>query len=347
MTHTVVAPSDPATYTADFTTEFSLKTSANDESLGTVDPSGTQWYAKGETVSLTAVPSEGCTLKNWKNALGQVIGKENPLSVTMNKSKKIKATFKQITYPLVVNKIPLGGGTVEKAPQKTGYFPGEQVILTAKPNDGYLFSGWGGDATGTGNPVTITVDGQKTVIANFIRDPDVPRLAPTEDKTEARLPLIGRLESPGDGKALSGVKPIYGWALDGEEVTKIELFIDGHYVCRIPYGGLREDIRETHPGYPDAEQAGFALVWNYSVLPAGEHTVGVRLHNSMDETLDLSAKVSVVKFHGDVVTDMNPDTPYTCPVTVTADGMTKTYDVNLQWLSEIQDFGIIEIVPKE
>jgi hypothetical protein len=83
------------------------------------------------------------------------------------------------------------------------------------------------------------------------------------------------------------------------------------------------------------------------VLSAGEHTVGIRVHNSRGEALDLSARVSVIKFHGDVVTDMNPDTPATCPVTVTADGVTRTYDVNLQWVSEIQDFSIIDIVPKD
>jgi uncharacterized repeat protein (TIGR02543 family) len=236
---------------------------------------------------------------------------------------------------------------VSRTPSKSNYFHGEQVTLTAKPKYGYTFVGWGGDATGTEKTITLLVDSQKAVTANFVLDPEVPQVAPTADKAEARLPLIGRLESPGDGKTLSGVKPVYGWALDGEEVTQVELFIDGQYVCRIPYGGLREDIRETHPEYPEAGQAGFALVWNYSVMPAGEHTVGVRVQNSRDETLDLSANVSVIKFHGDVVTDVNPETPTTCPVTVTADGVTKTYDVNLRWVNEVQDFGIVEIVPKD
>ncbi len=161
------------------------------------------------------------------------------------------------------------------------------------------------------------------------------------------MPLIGQLEGPGDGKTLSGVKTIYGWALDGEGVTKVELFIDDHYVCRIPYGGLREDIGERNPTYPEAKQSGFALVWNYSTLSAGDHTIGIKVHNSKKEVLDLSARISVIKFHGDLVTDMTPDTPYSCPVTVTADGLTRTYEVSVQWLGEIQDFAITEIVPRE
>jgi uncharacterized repeat protein (TIGR02543 family) len=347
VTHTITAPLDPTTYTASFIVEFSLETSVNDESRGTLNLSGLQWYEKGATVSLTGVPAGGYKFKNWKNSLGQVVGKDNPFSVTMNRPKKIKANFAHITYPLTVTKVPPGGGRVSRTPSKSNYFHGEQVTLTAKPKYGYTFVGWGGDTTGAESTVTITVDSQKTVTANFTADPEVPQVAATSDKAETRMPLIGQLESPGDGKTLSGVKPIYGWALDGEAVTKVELFIDGQYVCQIPYGGLREDIREAHAKYPGAEQAGFALVWNYSVLSAGEHMVGIRVHNSGGEALDLSARVSVIKFHGDVVTDMNPDTPTTCPVTVTADGVTRTYDVNLQWDSEIQDFSIIDIVPKD
>ena len=36
------------------------------------------------------------------------------------------------------------------------------------PNSGYLFSSWSGDLTGSTNPATITVDGNKTVTANFV-----------------------------------------------------------------------------------------------------------------------------------------------------------------------------------
>ena len=32
---------------------------------------------------------------------------------------------------------------------------------------------------------------------------------------------------------------------------------------------------------------------------------------------------------------------------VTADGVTKTYEVNIQWFGDIQDFGITVIIPKD
>src|SRR5690606_9905908 len=41
------------------------------------------------------------------------------------------------------------------------------VQVTSVPNTGYLFLNWSGDASGTLNPVTITMDGDKSVTANF------------------------------------------------------------------------------------------------------------------------------------------------------------------------------------
>lgn len=158
---------------------------------------------------------------------------------------------------------------------------------------------------------------------------------------------MAELESPLDQKNVSGVKPIYGWALDEKGISKIELFVDGIYLGNIPYGGIRQDVKEAHPEYPGAGQSGFAMVWNYSVLPPGEHTLLVRIHNLNGETLNLPAKVNVVKFHGEMVSRMTPEDYFPCEVSVTADGTTRAYDVYLEWYPEVQDFGISQIIPKE
>ncbi len=58
-------------------------------------------------------------------------------------------------------------GSVSKNPDKVTYLQNEQVTLTANPNSGYSFSHWTGDASGSTNPITLTINGNKTVIANF------------------------------------------------------------------------------------------------------------------------------------------------------------------------------------
>ena len=50
------------------------------------------------------------------------------------------------------------------------YDPGTPATLTATPNPGYRFTGWTGDASGTENPLTITMDADKTVGATFEKD---------------------------------------------------------------------------------------------------------------------------------------------------------------------------------
>jgi predicted glutamine amidotransferase len=68
-------------------------------------------------------------------------------------------------YKLTVNKE--GDGSVEIDPGESTYAKGAIVTLTAVPADGWNFSGWSGDLTGTGNPVNITMDGNKVVKATF------------------------------------------------------------------------------------------------------------------------------------------------------------------------------------
>ena len=54
-----------------------------------------------------------------------------------------------------------------KNPGQTTYDYGTLVQLTATPSAGYHFVEWTGDLTSGTNPADITMDGNKTVIANF------------------------------------------------------------------------------------------------------------------------------------------------------------------------------------
>jgi formylglycine-generating enzyme required for sulfatase activity len=52
-----------------------------------------------------------------------------------------------------------------------GEYPeNENVLLTATPLPGYVFSSWTGSASGTTNPLTIAMDADKTVGATFVPD---------------------------------------------------------------------------------------------------------------------------------------------------------------------------------
>ena len=79
---------------------------------------------------------------------------------------------------LTANVSPGGTGSISKNPDKTGYDYNESVQLTVTPNAGYGFDYWDGDLSGSNNPETIIMDGDKSVTAYIIEEsvskPDQP-----------------------------------------------------------------------------------------------------------------------------------------------------------------------------
>ena len=82
----------------------------------------------------------------------------------MNANKTITANFAINTYTLVVT---AANGTVAKNPNQAAYDSNTTVQLTAAPATGYHFTSWSGDLTGATNPVTVTMDANKNITANF------------------------------------------------------------------------------------------------------------------------------------------------------------------------------------
>jgi hypothetical protein len=335
QTHTITPPSYGQTYTVSFSTQYALTTSANIAEAGslsiTPDPQETKWYNKGEVVTFSAMAKPGYIFLGWSTG-----SRSNPLSIPMNGPRNVMAIFRKDQYSIRVSINPSKGGSVKKTPNKSTYGSGDLVTLTATPKNGYMFAGWSGDISGPADRITITMDGTKSIVANFSM----------AVATSFESSLIGNLESPFDGKSVSGVQPIYGWALDGEGISEAELFVDGVYAGRIPYGGIRQDIGELLPGYPNARQSGFAWNLDHSRLSPGEHSIEVKVHSRSGRVLDLGARVSVKKFHGQNIEGITPGAALMSDVDVTADGLTKTYDLRFGWSPASQRFRISAIEEK-
>ena len=150
-----------ATFTAN---QYPL--TVNSVGNGTVSKNPDQpTYTHGTVVQLTANPAVGWHLVSWS---GDASGSQNPLSVTMNGPKNITATFAINTYTLAVN--VSGSGTVAKSPDQPTYTHGTVVQLTATPVAHYHLVGWSGDASGSANPLSVTMDGNKSITATFAAD---------------------------------------------------------------------------------------------------------------------------------------------------------------------------------
>jgi uncharacterized repeat protein (TIGR02543 family) len=80
-------------------------------------------------------------------------------------------------YTLIVNAT---NGTVTKNPNQSTYSSGTNVQLTATPATGYTFTSWSGDASGTTNPLIVTMNGNKNITANFaLIQPPYTNISPT------------------------------------------------------------------------------------------------------------------------------------------------------------------------
>jgi len=126
-------------------------------------------YAVGTSVTLTATPVSGYQFNKWE---GDISGTSNPITFSINENKNVTAVFTQSTYTLTIQNSPSNGGTVSKSPNQNQYEAGTSVALTATPSSGYQFSNWVGDVTGTSNPTSISMDGNKNVTAVFTETPN-------------------------------------------------------------------------------------------------------------------------------------------------------------------------------
>lgn len=107
-------------------------------------------------------------------------------------SAQIQSNF-SVVLSQTTNGNLLGSGTYE---------PGTPTAITANPNPGYRFTGWTGDASGTKNPLTITMDANKTIGATFekdLSDVDADGLTAYDELVLTRTnPLLA--DTDGDGK---------------------------------------------------------------------------------------------------------------------------------------------------
>lgn len=103
------------------------------------------------------------TFQFWNDGGGQSHG------VTVQGEAVFVAHY-QTEYYLATACAPPEGGTVFPAPPGQWVASGESALIAAIPDTarGYLFASWSGDHQGRANPDTLTINGPRQVVANFI-----------------------------------------------------------------------------------------------------------------------------------------------------------------------------------
>jgi hypothetical protein len=109
----------------------------------------------------------------------------NPLDFTVtNASPTLGALFSALgANQATLTLLKQGAGIVAREPLANAYTRVQVVRLTAQPFPGQAFLGWSGDASGTQNPLLVTLTTSQTITATFTRRLALaiqPRPGPTQ-----------------------------------------------------------------------------------------------------------------------------------------------------------------------
>ncbi|UAY51507.1 InlB B-repeat-containing protein [Ferruginibacter albus] len=146
--------------------KFTLTTTVTPSGAGSVanSPTGSS-FDSATMVTLTATVNSGYQFIGWS---GGASGTSTSTTVTMNSNKAVTANFRAIPkYNVTTTVAPSGGGTVAVTPSATTYDSGTVITVKATPASGYSFTNWNGDASGTVTSVSVTVNSNKNITANF------------------------------------------------------------------------------------------------------------------------------------------------------------------------------------
>ncbi|MBN1188806.1 MAG: hypothetical protein JXA46_03560, partial [Dehalococcoidales bacterium] len=193
---------------------------------GSITPSGDVIVDAGEDQTFIITPDAGYSIADVLVDGSSVGAVETYTFTNVDASHTIEASFNSTTAALTIRTV--GGGSV------TIKYSTGSAELTANPDPGWAFDSWSGDVTGTDNPVTVTLDNDKTVTAGFVES--APGMIPV---------TVQLLDSNSQGIAGAEVKYYDGgWKEFGTTggsgmVTKD--METGTYKFRLYYGGASID----------------------------------------------------------------------------------------------------------
>ena len=144
---------------------FAINLSSNPPAGGTTSGGGGgPLFIENSIHTVSASPNTGYTFVNWTEG-GIIVSTDATYTLAPLKSNRtLVANFLIKTYTLTVNAT---NGTVAKNPNQSIFNYGSIVVLTPTADTGYTFKDWTGNASGSANPLLVTMDQDKTITANF------------------------------------------------------------------------------------------------------------------------------------------------------------------------------------
>jgi len=133
----------------------------NSTAGGSTDQDGIHTVNHGDTLVINPTPNTGFNFTGWT---GSVSGLADPLTVTVTSNMAIIANFASGQHTVLVSSTA-GGSTNQDGSHTVNH--GATLTIDPTPNAGYHFTGWTGGASGSADPLTVTVTSNMAITANF------------------------------------------------------------------------------------------------------------------------------------------------------------------------------------
>jgi len=121
-------------------------------------------YDEGTIVSVSAQPDTGYEFTRWSDGSTQ-----NPRTISISENLNLTALFSKQQFSVSVNTQGEGTVATSGATGQGSFEYGSSARFEAVPAAGWEFDSWSGDASGSSNPLTISIDGPKSITAIFKR----------------------------------------------------------------------------------------------------------------------------------------------------------------------------------
>ncbi|NHM30023.1 Ig-like domain-containing protein [Neobacillus terrae] len=103
------------------------------------------------------------------------------------------------------------------------------------------------------------------------------------------LPSKGYMDAPAAGSTIKGDIKVSGWYLDGSDVSKIEVLVDGKIIGQAQYGSTRLDAQKAFPEYQNAN-SGYQFTLKTTNISNGQHIISVRETSKKGTVSNLTGK---------------------------------------------------------
>ena len=122
-------------------------------------------FNAGSRITATAQPLPGWRFSRWSGDVDREEG--NKASILMDKDNTVIAYFVK-TYTLTLTVNPKGAGMLSA--DGGNYDAGVEVVITPQSFYGWAFEKWQGDVESTANQIIVKMNGDKKIVAEFVKD---------------------------------------------------------------------------------------------------------------------------------------------------------------------------------